>query len=81
MMGTDARIITTNNYTKDVGYNEWRDLSAILNYSGDISVIKTSDSFWVIIRHNLGENYSYFWNNMFIKFLELLQNSRFHNRI
>ena len=81
MMGTDARIITTNNYTKDVGYNEWKDLSAILNYSGDISVIKTSDSFWVIIRHNLGENYSYFWNNMFIKFLELLQNSRFHNRI
>ena len=75
MMGTDARVITTNNFTKDAGYNEGKDLSAILNYSEDVSGIKVSDSFWVVIRHNLGKNYSYFWNNMFIKFLGLLQNS------
>ena len=75
MMGTDARVITTNNFTKDAGNNEGKDLSAILNYSEDVSGIKASDSFWVVIRHNLGKNYSYFWNNMFIKFLGLLQNS------
>ena len=75
MMGTDARVITTSNYTKDAGYNEGKDLSAILNESDDVSGIKISDTFWVVIRHNLGDNYSYFWNNMFIKFLGLLQNS------
>ena len=37
--------------------------------------LKRQVSFWVVIRHNLGKNYSYFWNNMFIKFLGLLQNS------
>ena len=75
MMGTDARVVTGSNFTKDAGYNEGKDLSAILNYSEDVSGIKASDSFWVVIRHNLGKNYSYFWNNMFIKFLGLLQNS------
>ena len=76
MMGTDARVvIDTRVVTKDAGFNEGKDLSAILNHSGDISGIKASDSFWVVIRHNLGKNYSYFWNNMFIKFLGLLQNS------
>ena len=75
MMGTDARVITTSNYTKDAGYTEGKDLSAILNESDDVSGIKISDTFWVVIRHNLGDNYSYFWNNMFIKFLGLLQNS------
>ena len=75
MMGTDARVVTGSNFKKDAGYNEGKDLSATLNYSGDISGIKASDAFWVVIRHNLGKNYSYFWNNMFIKFLELLQNS------
>ena len=75
MMGTDARVvIDTRVVTKDAGFNEGKDLSAILNHSGDISGIKASDSFWVVIRHNLGKNYSYFWNNMFIKFLGLLQN-------
>jgi|GEM_PF-610179 len=68
MMGTDARVVTTSNFTKDAGYNEGKDLSAI-------SEINTSDAFWVVIRNNLGKNYSYFWNNMFIKFLGLLQNS------
>ena len=81
MMGTDARVVTGSNFKKDAGYNEGKDLSATLNYSGDINGIKASDSFWVVIRHNLGNNYSYFWNNMFIKFLGLLQNSGFHNRI
>ena len=75
MMGTDARIITTSNFTKDAGYNEGKDLSAILNGSKGVSEFNTSDAFWVVIRHNLGKNYSYFWNNMFIKFLGLLQNS------
>lgn len=75
MMGTDARVVTGSNFTKDAGYNEGKDLSAILNYNEDVSGIKASDSFWVVIRHNLGKNYSYFWNNMFIKFLGLLQNS------
>ena len=79
MMGTDARIITTSNFAKEAGYNEGKDLSAILNNSEDVSGIKASDSFWVVMRHNLGKNYSYFWNNMFIKFLGLLQNSGFHN--
>jgi len=68
MMGTDARVVTISNFTKDAGYNEGKDLSSI-------SEINTSDAFWVVIRHNLGKNYSYFWNNMFIKFLGLLQNS------
>ena len=75
MMGTDARVITTSNFTKDAGYNEGENLSTIVNRSEDVSGIKTSDTLWIVIRHNLGENYSYFWNNMFIKFLELLQNS------
>jgi hypothetical protein len=75
MMGTDARVITTSNSTKDAGYNEGKDLGAILNSSVDVSGIKTSDALWIVIRHNLGDNYSYFWNNMFTKFLGLLQNS------
>lgn len=33
------------------------------------------DTFWIVIRHNLGVNYSYFWNKMFLQFLGLLQNS------
>ena len=75
MMGTDARVITTSNLTKDAGYNEEKDLSTIFNYGEDVSRINTSGTFWLVVRHNLGKNYSYFWNNMFIKFLGLLQNS------
>ena len=75
LMGTDARVITTSNLTKDAGYNEEKDLSTIFNYGEDVSRINASGTFWVVIRHNLGKNYSYFWNNMFIKFLGLLQNS------
>jgi len=43
LTGTDTRVITTSNFTKDAGYNEGKDLSAILNYSEDVSGIKTSD--------------------------------------
>lgn len=48
LMGTDARVIINSNFTKDAGYNEGKDLSAILNYSEDVSGIKTSDP----ISHN-----------------------------
>jgi hypothetical protein len=44
LMGTDARIITTQ-----------------------------QKETWIVIRHNLGENFSYFWNQMFIHIFELLK--------
>jgi hypothetical protein len=44
LMGTDARIITTQ-----------------------------QKETWIVIRHNLGENFSYFWNRMFIHIFELLK--------
>jgi hypothetical protein len=44
LMGTDARIITTQ-----------------------------QKNTWIVIRHNLGKNFSYFWNRMFIHFFELPQ--------
>ncbi|MFY9565609.1 MAG: hypothetical protein WAQ29_04605 [Nitrososphaeraceae archaeon] len=44
LMGTDARIITTQQRNT-----------------------------WIVIRHNLGENFSYFWNQMFIHLFEPLQ--------
>jgi hypothetical protein len=44
MMGTDARIIRTQ-----------------------------QNNIWVVIRHNMGKNYSYFWNQMFLHFFALLQ--------
>jgi hypothetical protein len=44
LMGTDARIITTEQ--KDT---------------------------WIVIRHNLGKNFSYFWNQIFIHLFEPLQ--------
>jgi hypothetical protein len=28
---------------------------------------------WSVIRHNLGKNFSYFWNQMFTHFFEHLQ--------
>jgi hypothetical protein len=69
LMGTDARVITTSNFTKDASYNEMKELSTILNYSDSVNIINTSDTFWIVIRHNSGENCSYFWNKMFIQFL------------
>jgi hypothetical protein len=44
MMGTDARIITTQ-----------------------------QNNIWVVIRHNMGKNCSYLWNQMFLHFFALLQ--------
>jgi len=44
LMGTDARIITTE-----------------------------QKNTWIVIRHNLGKNFSYFWNQMLIHFFEPLQ--------
>jgi hypothetical protein len=44
MMGTDVRIITTQQRNT-----------------------------WIVMRHNMGENFSYFWNRMFIHFFGLLQ--------
>ena len=44
LMGTDARIITTE-----------------------------QKNTWIVIRHNLGKNFSYFWNQMFTHFFEQLQ--------
>jgi hypothetical protein len=40
----------------------------------DARIIRTQQkNIWVVIRHNLGENYSYFWNQMFLHFFALLQ--------
>ncbi len=40
----------------------------------DARIIRTQQrNIWVVIRHNLGENYSYFWNQMFLHFFGLLQ--------
>lgn len=76
LMGTDARVIKTN-FKKDSSFDEIEKMGTILNYSDNLSGIdkNTSNPFWIIIRHNLGENYSYFWNKMFIQFLGNLQNS------
>jgi len=73
-MGTDARVITNSNFSKDTGYTEGKELSTILNANKHKSV-KTSDTYQIVIRHHLGENCSYFWNKMLIQLLENLQNS------
>jgi hypothetical protein len=78
LMGTDARFITTSNLTRDADYNEMEEFGSIVNSSSSsngINYNNTPDNFWVVIRHNLGVNCSYFWNRMFIKFLENLQDS------
>jgi hypothetical protein len=69
LMGTDARIITTDNFNKDSSFDEMEEV-------GTSGIDKnTSNPFWIIIRHNLGANYSYFWNKMLIQFLGNLRNS------
>ena len=77
MMGTDARVIITSNLTKGASYDEMKDLSTILSYSDGVSGggVNTSDTFWIVIRHNLGVNCSYFWNKMFIQFFTLISKS------
>lgn len=76
VMGTDARVVTPSNITNAASYIEMKELGTIINYNDGVSGINnTSDTFWIVIRHNLGVNYSYFWNKMFLQFLGLLQNS------
>jgi hypothetical protein len=58
-------------------------LELALNYVSKISkylmgtearIITTQqNNIWIVIRHNLGKNFSYFWNQMFLHFFELLQ--------
>ena len=78
-MGTDARVMATSNFTKDAGFKESKEgLSTIPYYSnGSVGGVTTttSDTFQVLIRHNLGENCSYFWNKMFTQFFTRLRNS------
>ena len=78
LLGTNARIISSSNFTKDSRYREMKEMGTILSHSdnvGGININNTSDSFWIIIRHNLGANCSYFWNKMFIQFLGYIHDS------
>jgi len=77
IIGTDARIINTTSSTKDIGNNNKKGQSIIVDdwKNASSSSSSTSNTIWVIIRHNLGENYSYFWNKMFLQFFALLQDS------
>jgi hypothetical protein len=77
LMGTDARVIKTNSFNKDSSFDEIEKKGTVINYTDKLSGIdkNTSNPFWIIIRHNLGANYSYFWNKMLIQFLRNLQNS------
>jgi hypothetical protein len=56
MMDTDPRVITSSNFSKGTSYNEMKEPSTLLNYSDDIRGINNivySDTFWIVIRHNL----------------------------
>ena len=78
LMGTDARIVTTDKSNRESSFKEIKEKrGTVLNHSDKLSGIdkNTSNPFWIIIRHNLGANYSYFWNKMLIHFLGNLQNS------
>jgi hypothetical protein len=78
LLGTDARIISSSAFTKDSRYREREEMNTMLNYSNNVNetnINNTSDSFWIIIRHNLGANCSYFWNKMFIQFLGYIHDS------
>jgi hypothetical protein len=77
LMGTDARIINTINSTNDIGDSNKKGQSMIVDdyYKKNVSSSNSrSNTFWVVIRHNLGENYSYFLNKMFLQFFALLDN-------
>lgn len=74
-MGTDARVITTSNFAKDSGYKEGKGSSTTFDYTEGIGNIKASDTLQIVIRHNLGENCSYFWNRMFTQFFTSLRDS------
>jgi hypothetical protein len=74
-MGTDARVITTSNFAKDSSYKEGKESSTTFDYDKGIRSIKPSNTFQVVIRHNMGENCSYFWNKMFTQFFARLRDS------
>jgi hypothetical protein len=77
LMGTDARIINTINSTNDIGDSNKKGQSMIADdyYKKNVSSSNSrSNTFWVVIRHNLGENYSYFLSKMFLQFFALLDN-------
>jgi hypothetical protein len=75
LMGTDARVITASNFTKDSGYKEDKESSTVFDYGKGVRSIKASDTFQVVIRHNMGENCSYFWNKMFTQFFSRLRDT------
>jgi hypothetical protein len=75
LMGTDARIIKTTSSTRDIGDSNKKEWSIAVDDYKNVGSSDTSNTFWVVIRHNLGENYSYFWNKMFLQFFALLQGS------
>jgi hypothetical protein len=70
-MGTDVRVITSSNFAKGSGYRGGKELSTIPD--GNEGIIKSSDTFQVVLRHNMGENCSYFWNRMFNQFFTRLR--------
>jgi hypothetical protein len=77
-MGVDARIISTTKNSKDVGdddNNNKKGQSLIVDDDDDYKNVSSNSTFWIVIRHNLGENYSYFWNKMFLEFFAFLQSS------
>jgi hypothetical protein len=74
-MGTDARVLTNSNFAKDSGYMEGKESSTIFDYSEGVKSIKPSDTLQVVIRHNMGENCSYFWDKMFNQFFTSLRDS------
>ena len=71
LMGTDAKVVRTSNFTNR------EELSVFLNSNDIVSrtINNPSDPLWIIKRHNLGVNCSYFWNKMFIQFLGYLHDS------
>ncbi len=72
-------VMATSNFTKDAGFKESKEGLSTIPYYGNGSVggVNTtmSDTFQVLIRHNLGENCSYVWNKMFTQFFTRLRNS------
>jgi hypothetical protein len=75
MMGTDARIIDTisSSTSYDIRNNDGKGQSiSVYDYKNSSST--RSNTYWLVIRHNLGENFSYFWNKMFLQFFALLDN-------
>jgi hypothetical protein len=54
-MGTDERIIKTSS-TRDIGDSNKKGWSIAVDDYKNVSSSDTSNTFWVVIRHNLREN-------------------------